>query len=423
MHAGDPRRFPKTMRGCAHSLNFILSAAAMLAASTAGAVITAFDTDGAITVDGKRTFILGSYMVGNKYTAPKPAPALYKELADAGFNLVQAAPADMDAAHAAGLMTWTSAGVIDLKDEDASGRALVDRVNAVKSHPSLAFLETVDEPAWTWMKPEPRISAEAFAKSYPIVKSADPHHLLYTNHAPTNLISTLTAYNAGTDIVAVDIYPVNPGNLKPQYALFEDGYQGDLNNIYISQVGEYCDKMRKVAGPHRPVFMVLQAFAWEMLTEEKDRDPAKVLYPTYEQSRFMAWQSIIHGANGILYWGSYYTPQPSDCWTGITRVTREIADLAGPVAERTAHVDIHITYHEIGRSVDDGIQWLAKEYGGKRYLFTCNADKHPCRATVITPGGWKRCTVLNEDRELPVSEAGITDDWPAFGVHLYEFAG
>ena len=211
----------------------------------------------------------------------------------------------MDAAHAAGLMTWTSAGVIDLKDPEASAKALTDRVNAVKTHPSLAFLETSDEPAWTWMKPEPRVSAETFATSYPIVKAADPDHLLYTNHAPTNLISTLAAYNAGTDIAAVDIYPVNPGNLKPQYALFEDGYQGDLNNIYISQVGEYCDKMRKVAGANRPVFMVLQAFAWEMLTDEKERDAGKVLYPSYEQTRFMAWQSIVHGANGIIYWGSY----------------------------------------------------------------------------------------------------------------------
>ena len=104
-------------------------------ATPAQAWKTNFDNDGAITVDGKRTFIIGTYTAGNKYTAPQPTPELYKELAAAGFNLVSASPADMDAAHAAGLMTWTAAGVIDLKDPEASAKALTDRVNAVKGHP------------------------------------------------------------------------------------------------------------------------------------------------------------------------------------------------------------------------------------------------------------------------------------------------
>jgi hypothetical protein len=401
---------------------FVTIVGTSLLSTPAHAWNTAYDTDGAITVDGTRTFIVGTYMAGNKYTAPKPTPELYSELAAAGFNLVQASPAEMDAAHATGLMTWTAAGVIDLKDPEASAKALTDRVNAVKRHPSLAFLETSDEPAWTWMKPNPRVSAETFATSYPIVKAADPDHLLYTNHAPTNLISTLAAYNAGTDIAAIDIYPVNPGNLKPQYALFEDGYQGDLNNIYISQVGEYCDKMRKVAGPNRPVFMVLQAFAWEMLTDEKERDAGKVLYPSYEQSRFMAWQSIVHGANGIVYWGSYYTPQPSDCWAGITRVTREIADLRNALSQRTANLSLEFDYHELGRSVDDGVQWLAKEHDNKLYLFTCNADKGPCRATIKGLSGWKSCKAINEERGPALTDGTMTEDWPPFGVHLYELS-
>ncbi|MCC6797217.1 MAG: hypothetical protein IT366_19020 [Candidatus Hydrogenedentes bacterium] len=386
------------------------------------AVTTAYDTDGTITVDGKRTFITGTYMVGNKYNAPTPTPALYKELADAGFNLVQASGESMDHAQAAGLMTWTGAGVIDLKDPETSGKQLAERVSAVKDHPSLAFLETSDEPAWTWMKAEPRLTADAFAKSYPIVKATDPNHLLYTNHAPTNLISTLVQYNAGTDIVAVDIYPVNPGNLKPQYALFEDGLQGDLNNTHISQVGEYCDKMRKVAGPNRPVFMVLQAFAWEMLTDEKERDTTKVLYPTFEQSRYMAWQSIVHGANGIVYWGSFYTPQPSDCWTGITRTTREISDLREVLAQRNATPKIEFVYHELGRSVDKGVEWIAKEHEGKLYLFTCNSDKSPCRVTLKGLDGWKAAKVISEDRTIALAESSMTEDWAPFSVHLYEFA-
>lgn len=383
---------------------------------------TTHDDDGMVKVNGKRTFILGTYQVGNKYTAPEPTLELYRELAAAGFNLVHAGGAAMDLAHEAGLMTWAAAGTLDLADREASRKRLVEAVNAVKDHPSLAFLETVDEPAWTWMKGEARVPAQALVEAYPIIKTADPNHLLYTNHAPTNLVKTLQAYNAGTDIVAVDIYPVNPGGLKPQYALFEDGYQGDLNNIYISQVGEYADKMRRVAGPHRPVFMVLQAFAWEMLREEKDRDPTKVLYPSYDQSRFMAYQSVIRGANGIHYWGSYYTPQPSECWDGIKRVVRELADLADVLAARVATVGIGVDYHELGRSVDDGVQWLAKTHGDALYLFTCNADKNPCKATISGLGAYTSCEVLTERRALAVESGAITDHWRPFDAHVYRLS-
>lgn len=395
---------------------------ATMTAGASGPYTTAHDKDGMVTVNGARTFILGTYYASNKYTAEKPALDRYQELAEAGFNLVRASGADMDLAQQAGLMTWTDAGTLDLNDREASAKALADRVNAVKNHPSLAFLETVDEPAWTWMKAEARIPAQALVDAYPLIKQADPNHLLYTNHAPTNLEKTLKAYTPGTDITAVDIYPINPGGLKTQYALFEDGLQGDLLNTYISQVGEYADKMRRVAGPDKPLFMVLQGFAWEMLTEEKERRTEKILYPSYSESRFMAHQSVIHGANGIVYWGTHFTPQPSDCWDGIKRVVRQLADLAGPLAAPSADMQIAIDYEELGRSIDKGIEWRAKQHDGKLYLFTCNADKNPCKAAISGLGAWKTCTVLNENRTLPVVDGSITDAWSRFDVHTYELA-
>ncbi|GMW02274.1 MAG: hypothetical protein AMXMBFR84_34100 [Candidatus Hydrogenedentota bacterium] len=383
--------------------------------------VTAFDDDGMVTVNGTRTFIVGSYYVGNNSTAKGPAPELYAEAAEAGFNLVLAGSTEaMDMAHAAGLMTWRPVGTLDLADREGSAAKLKEAVAAVKDHPSLAFLETVDEPAWTWMKPEQRIPAEALVEAYPIIKEIDPDHLLYTNHAPTNLVKTMQAYNAGTDIVAMDIYPVNPGGLKHQYALFEDGHQGDLNNLTIGQVGEYVDKMRRVTGPGRPLFMVLQGFAWEMLQEEGKRDPAKILYPTFAQHRFMAFQSVIKGANGIVYWGTYFTPQPSEAWSDLKKTVSEVAGLGAVLAQRSSGIAVTVDYHETGHSVDDGVQWIAKEYDGALYVFTCNADRYPCKATLAGLKGWAKAEVLHEERTIAVREGGITDEWDAFGVHIYK---
>lgn len=375
-----------------------------------------FDNDGTILVNGKRTLIIGSY-----YAAKSDRP--YQEMADVGFNLVRAgSPETLDQAKAAGVMAWASVGALDLEKRAESEAALIERVKAVKDHPALAILETVDEPAWDWLKRGARVQPEVFAESYPVIKKIAPDKLLYINHAPTNLVSTLQRYNAGTDIVTCDIYPVNPGGIQSMFALFPNGHQGDLNNTSISQIGDYVDKMRKVAGPGRPVFMVLQAFAWEKLVQETEvveqRDE-KVQYPSYDETRFMAFQALIKGANGIVYWGSDFTPQPSDAWTNIKRVTREVADLQEALVAPDPGVKVEATYEEMGHSVDDGVQFIVRDSGGSRYIFTCNADSGKCNAALSGLGDWKKCTVLNEDREVPVTGGAITDEWRRFAVHVY----
>ena len=41
----------------------------------------------------------------------------------------------------------------------------------------------------------------------------------------------------------------------------------------------------------------------------------------------MAWDAILHGAKGILYWGSYMVNSKSLFWKSILGVTKEIAAL------------------------------------------------------------------------------------------------
>ncbi len=144
---------------------------------------------------------------------------------------------------------------------------------------------------------------------------------------------------------ATDIYPVIPPGIRESYALWPDGQQGDLLNTYLSQVGQYAAKMRAVAGGKRAVFMVLQAFAWENL-REKDRDPKMVLYPTRHQMRFMAWQSVVSGVSGLLYWGLSYTPPEAQLWTELKAVARELHELKDALAARTAKLKPQLGFHE-----------------------------------------------------------------------------
>ena len=133
----------------------------------------------------------------------------------------------------------------------------------------------------------------------------------------------------------------------------------------------------------------------------------------------MAFQALIRGANGIVYWGSGYMPQPSQAWDDLKRVTREVANLADVIVSPDPGVALETTYHEMGHSVDDGVQLIVRDHGGYRYVLTCNADKNKCKATLSGLGAWKTCTVLNEDREVALEGDTLTDVWPRFSVHLY----
>jgi len=278
-----------------------------------------------------------------------------------------------------------------------------------------------DEPAWRWNSAECRVKAEDLMRSYQVIKDEDPKHLVYMNHAPTNLISTLQRYNPANDIVACDIYPVIPRGIRLSYALFPDGMQGDLLNIYISQVGEYTDKMRTVAGKGKPVFMVLQGFAWEMLREAKDREERMVQYPNYHETRFMAYNAIIHGANGIIYWGTYYTPQPSPFWTNLAAVTKELGSMQEVLAARTIDLPLTTEYQELGHSVDAGVELLAKSVKGITYLLTANADKNPAQVSLRGLREFTRATVLSEGRQVKLDQGVLTDYYAPFAVHVYKF--
>ena len=319
------------------------------------------------------------------------------------------------------LYGWTSLGSISPRNRAESEARIHKTVMALKDEPALLFWETEDEPTFVWKKTEARIPPADIIEAYRFVKRLDPDHPFYQNHSPTNLVSTLQSYNAGADIVATDIYPVIPPGIRELYALWPDGQQGDLLNPYISQVGQYAAKMRKVAGPKRAVFMVLQAFAWENL-REKDRDPKMILYPTRHQLRFMAWQSVVNGVNGLLYWGLSYTPPEAPLWNDLKAVTRELNELKDALAARTASLKPRLIYHDTGHSLDRGIEWIAKPAKQGTILIAVNADKNPVDVTFAGLKKFRRCEVLFEPRSLSWRQGNLRDSFAPFDIHIYRLS-
>ena len=383
------------------------------ALSVAAAAVR-IDTDGMLIIDGKREFLLGLYQ------PPKTADPL-KEARAAGFRVVHSSSEAAQAARAraAGMFIWTTVGSIDPKNRRQSETAIRKVVESLKDDPAVLWFETQDEPSFVNGKPLAiRIPPEEIIATYDFVKRLDPNRILYLNHSPTNLVSTLRKYNGGTDIVAADIYPVVPHGIRESYALWGDGMQGDYSSDQINQVGLYADKMRAVAGPAKPVFMVLQGFAWEAL-REKDRDPKMVRYPTRDETRFMAYQSVIHGANGILYWGLPYAPPESGIWESIQSVARELAQLKPELSAPKATLGLRLDYHDTGHSLEKGIEWVAKPSADATLLVAANADKNPVDVTLSTPAGFRACEALFGARQPGFRRGAWRESFRPFEVRVW----
>lgn len=326
-----------------------------------------------------REFVLGLYDL------PK-SDRPWEDAAEAGFNLARIRPLaeDFEQCRQHKLHAW-----VPLGSDEKRIRAIVEQFRA---HPSLLCWETEDEPAFVWEGRGPRIPPERLIATARFIRSLDPGHPLFLNHAPVNLESTLRRYNPACDIVGVDIYPVVPSGIREMYALWPDGQQGDRLNTTISQVGDYAQRMRRVAGPSRAVWMVLQAFAWENL-REKDRDTSRILYPSREQLRSMAYQSVIHSANGLLFWGLASTPRDSPLWGDLKLVAQELSSIASELSAVPLNIDIGLEYRENGHGVDRGIEWTARPAKDGMLLICCNADRNPLDVELGGLSRFSRCDV------------------------------
>ncbi len=392
---------------------FVGAAAAAAMLARGGTAAPVVDTDGMMLVDGKRMFAVGSYYLPN-------GPQGWERAQDAGFQFIHTGgkKEDLDKAHALGMRTWTSVGSIKPASRAADEARIRKVVTDYRDHPALLFWETEDEPSYIWQKTEARIPPEVIRETYHFLRTLDPKHAVYLNHSPTNLVRTLRKYNPGGDLIATDIYPVIPHGIRLSYALWDDGRQGDFLNTYISQVGQYADKMRQVAGPNRAVFIVLQAFAWENL-RDKDRDPKMILFPTRAQLRFMQYQTIVHGANGIVYWGLSFTPEGHPFWDDLAAATKELKSIQQSLAARPLPLPIQKEYHDTGHSLDRGIEWIAKPAADGALLIAVNADSNPVDVTLSGLSKFRSAELMFASGGAALQQGALRERFEPFGARVW----
>ena len=158
-------------------------------------------------------------------------------------------------------------------------------------------------------------------RAYERLQQLDGTHPLVITQAPIGTVAQLSPYQQAFDITGADVYPVS----------YPPGAHTMSGNRDISVVGDVTRKMIIVAGG-KPVWMTLQ-IAWSGVAPSKQRPAVVPRFPTLQAERFMAYQAIVNGARGLVFFGGHLTQvaAPEDAaagwnWTFWDEVLRPLTE-------------------------------------------------------------------------------------------------
>ena len=389
---------------------------ALIARQAKAAKVT-FDRELCTLVNGKPFFPLGLYPGAPPGLKTPEGEDGLAEMAAAGINMMllpspggtwdperEASFAlHMEAASKAGVLAVVHLHqLIELSaDHPERAEQLRQVVTKWRAHPALGIWNSRDEPEWGKVPPEP------LKAGYDLVRKLDPDHPVWINHAPRGTVPSLRRYNAACDLTGCDIYPVS----VPM------GRHSDRPNKGLSMTGDFTQLMRKVAGPNKPVWMILQ------VNYSGARAPHPTVFPDFRQERYMVYQAIINGATGIFFYGMPYGLTGADAeakwnWTFWREVLKPLLAEIGPKSELYRVFLSPTSKRKIKVTGATDVELLCKEMGG--YLYFLVAKREGAASEVRfsnVPDG--RVTVMFEKRYLQSKNKSFGDRFGPNDVHVY----
>jgi hypothetical protein len=338
----------------------------------------------------------------------------------------------LDALRARGLQAWLWLGDatnLPATRNSAREQVLIRVADGLQSHPALAAWKGVDEPA-NPQRPKP-VPPAGLVRGHARLKQVDPVHPLVITQAPLGTVAQLKPYIPAFDVTGADIYPVS----------YPPGTHAKTKNRDISVVGDITKKLVAASGG-KPVWMTLQ-IAWSGVLPSKTRPDVVPRFPTLQAERFMAYQAIVNGARGLLFFGGHLTQvaTPEDAalgwnWTFWNLALRPLVEelssselrpvLAAPAADAQV------------KTGTSGMELAARVHGGSLYVIAVRRSGGPSRVRFTgLPARFRTGHVLFEDVQSPppppitaghqvprpvqVAKGAFSDWFAAHDVHVYRF--
>ncbi len=270
--------------------------------------------DGYLLKNGKRVFVFGSYYLSD-------SDAALKEMVNAGLNLFPAGPGQIST----GCKNSVCRGWVPLPLAEGVSDNLKKLAGSVAGHPALALWEGPDEFVWwftahsnlyktkkihhapgAWRNLAPEALKYAKEQSrilMPKVRSAIAY---VQKHRPIILQMWINeAENSDMGYVQEYMDDVDTGcDIAIQVSAHQWQRKGRQS---MQPIGKSAKRWTAIS-ENKPIYMVLQGFSWnELVVIDKDKFKDRpVAYPSFEESRYMAYDVIANGTRGILYWDMKY---------------------------------------------------------------------------------------------------------------------
>ncbi|MSU59921.1 MAG: hypothetical protein EXS35_17430 [Pedosphaera sp.] len=407
------------------SIAVFVAAAGWATAQTNSVVM--FNADRVLVLNGQRKFTIGfSPGPPTGGVTPTGRDAL-QELREAGGLLLRMTQstdwsntvisnqqAVLDWAATNGMFIWLN---LREKSKFAAGDTnteayLRSLVTQFKNHPALGLWKNLDESFWG------NTSAADLQRGFDVIHQEDTNHPVVQTHAPRGTVAELQPYNVALDVLALDIYPVG---VPP-------GANSTNVNKEISMVGDFALFLDTV-GNHQKPFWMIEQIAWSGVTP-----PGKTLvFPTFRQERYMAYQAIILGARGLMYFGGNIaaTLNAQDAslgwnwtfWNDVLKpVVLEIGDqspLAGALVASNSTLPVTMS-----GTVAPDLEFCVREVPGFIYILASKREGATTNVTFSGLPSWATNGEVLYEAPRTVSATGgqFTDTFAPFDVHVYRFA-
>jgi hypothetical protein len=129
----------------------------------------------------------------------------------------------------------------------------------------------------------------------------------------------------------------------------------------------------------------------------------------------MAFQAVVHGAGGIVWWGANFISANSDLWQAIKRTARDLNSISGWLVEEDSPLQIQAV----------GLEVLLKQpatNGEKHLLIAVNPQpqtKH-VELSLAAPKVFKSVRDILKQQPVEAPGGRFTETFEPYSVRLYE---
>jgi hypothetical protein len=242
-------------------------------------------------------------------------------------------------------------------------------------------------------------------------KQADPNRPIWANFSGGYVLrwqgnvagqSGYAPYQALTDWDSSSIYPVT-GWSRPQ------------EHPGLDAPGRALDQLEKWSNGH-PQFAVIEPSDQELPWIGQD-----IPGPTPGQFRAEVWDSIVHGARGVVYFPMSFKPS--------FRFDNTSPEVAAEMTATNAKIQsiARVLQSEIdpptrGLDVGGPLEGTWRVVDGKTYYIVLNFSDQAVTGSMTFQGvdGATTANVLGEGRSVSLADGAFTDTFGAYSVHVYE---